>query len=74
MTEPSDVVAAALTLPRSERAELAHKLILSLDETPDDPKVVKAEWDAELLRRLHAVESGEMATIPMEEVFRQLKQ
>jgi putative addiction module component (TIGR02574 family) len=70
MTEPRDVVAAALALPRDERADLAHKLLVSLDEPFDDPEVVEAEWNAEILRRLRDIESGATEGIPMEEVFK----
>ena len=69
MTEHPDVVAAALTLPRDERADLAHQLLVSLDEPFDDSEVVEAEWHAELLRRLRSIESGATVTIPADEVF-----
>lgn len=74
MTDHSDVVAAALTLPRAERAELAHKLLVSLDDEPfDDPEVVEAEWNAEILRRVEDIESGKTVGIPYEEVRRQFE-
>lgn len=75
MTEHSEVVAAALTLPRDERAKLAHKLLLSLEDEPfDDPEVVRAEWNAEILRRIRDIESGVTVGIPMEEVFKKYEQ
>lgn len=73
MTSDSDVVAAALTLPKDERANLAYKLILSLDEPLDDPEIVKAEWNAEIRRRVQEIKSGAVVGIPYEEVRRQFQ-
>ena len=73
MTAHSDVVAAALTLPRAERAELAHKLLVSLDEPFDGPEVVETEWNAEILRRLRNIESGATVGIPLDEVRKQFE-
>ena len=36
----------ALDLPREEQAELAHELIVSLDDVVD--RKVEASWDAEI--------------------------
>lgn len=71
MTAHSDVVAAALTLSRAERADLAHQLLVSLDEPFDDPEVVEAEWNAEIARRLRDIESGATKGIPFDEVRKQ---
>lgn len=68
MTSPGDLFEAALTLPESERAELAHRLIVSLDEPSDDPAVV-----AEVGRRLGGVEAGTTTGIPWDEVREQLR-
>jgi putative addiction module component (TIGR02574 family) len=73
MTAHSDVVAAALTLPRAERAELAHKLLLSLDEPFDDPEVVETEWNTEVLRRLRNIEFGATVGIPLDAVREQFE-
>lgn len=48
---------AAFSLPRKERAALVHALIQSLDETMDEG--VEAAWDAEINRRLDAIEAGQ---------------
>ncbi|USQ81698.1 addiction module protein [Ornithinimicrobium faecis] len=64
MTSTSDVFESALTLPESERADLAHQLIASLEEPADDPAVVAEEWNAEIRRRLASVESGTTVGIP----------
>jgi putative addiction module component (TIGR02574 family) len=57
--------AAALALPREERAQLARRLIESLD---DDPQVEEA-WAIEIQRRLDAIDRGEVEMIPAEQVL-----
>jgi putative addiction module component (TIGR02574 family) len=59
------VQAAALELSDEDRAELAQRLLASLDR---DPEVVAA-WDHEIKRRIAEVEAGLVVTIPAEEVF-----
>ena len=60
----------ALELSSRERAALAHRLIVSLDESPDDdPTEVELAWEAEIQQRLEAYRRGEMETIPSSEVF-----
>ncbi len=63
----ADLRATALRLPESERAELAHDLVASLDGAADADAL--DQWDAELLRRLADVESG-TATLLSREEFR----
>ena len=61
----------ALNLSESERAELAHNLVASLDG-PVDPDVEKA-WDAEILRRLAEIDSGTANLIDREEFRRRMR-
>lgn len=61
----------ALDLPESERAELAHNLVASLDGPPE-PDVEKA-WDTEILRRLAEIDSGTANLIDREEFSRRLR-
>ena len=61
----------ALNLPESERAELAHNLVASLDG-PLEPDVEKA-WDAEILRRLAEIKSGTANLIDREEFGRRMR-
>lgn len=63
-----DLEAAALSLPRGERARLAERLIASLDE---DAEIEKA-WREEIQRRVAELRAGEAKTIPAEEVFEEL--
>jgi putative addiction module component (TIGR02574 family) len=72
MTQKSQVVLAeALKLPSNERAEVAERLIASLDEAPDTG--VEQAWQEEVQRRLGQIERGEVNTIPWEEVQRRLR-
>jgi len=60
-----------LRLSESERAELAHDLMLSLDE-PAEPDAADA-WDKEILRRLGQVEAGTATLIDREEFRRRMR-
>jgi putative addiction module component (TIGR02574 family) len=66
-----DVLAAALSLDRKERAELAHRLIVSLD--PEGEELPEAEceaaWVQESERRLQDLREGSAKEIPASEVF-----
>jgi len=60
----------ALELPSQARAAPAHRLIVSLDEGPDDdPTEVELAWEAEIQARLEAYRRGEVATISSTDVF-----
>jgi len=61
----------ALNLPESERAELAHDLMASLDG-PAEPDAENA-WDVEILRRLAEIDSGTAELIDREEFRRRLR-
>ena len=61
----------ALNLPESERAELAHNLVASLDG-PSDPSVEQA-WDAEIARRIAEIDSGTANLIDREEFDRRMR-
>jgi len=61
----------ALNLPESERAELAHSLVISL-EGPADADAESA-WDVEILRRLAEIDSGTARLIDREEFRRRMR-
>ena len=65
-----DLLKDALRLPPEARAALAGSLIESLDEKVDDN--IEAAWDAEIARRIQAVDAGKVAVIPWSEVRRRL--
>jgi putative addiction module component (TIGR02574 family) len=62
----------ALNLPHAERAELACDLVQSLDGAAD-PDAAKA-WDAEILRRLDEVTSGNAQIIDRAEFARRMRE
>jgi putative addiction module component (TIGR02574 family) len=62
--------AKALELPSTDRAALAHRLIVSLDDdSDDDPTEVELAWEKEIQARLDAYRRGEVDAIPSQEVF-----
>ena len=64
-----DIEAAALQLAPSERAHLAERLLVSLDE--DDE--ILAAWVEEAERRRDAFDRGEMGAIDFDESIARLK-
>ena len=56
----------ALELPASERVVFAEQLLLSLDQPNPE---IDALWALEAEFRLAAYRSGELASVPMAEVF-----
>jgi putative addiction module component (TIGR02574 family) len=65
-----ELAKATLQLDLDDRAELAARLLLSLDDP--EPSEINRLWDEEALRRLEAYRRGETAAIPAEEVFRRV--
>lgn len=61
----------ALRLPGTERAELAARLIQSLDAEADAD--VDAAWAAEIERRCAALDSGEAVTSDWNDVRRRIE-
>ncbi|MDL1891296.1 addiction module component, family protein [Sphingobacteriales bacterium CHB3] len=61
---------AAFDLPEGDRATLAGLLIESLEPAPD-PDIAEA-WEREAGRRWAEIESGQLRTIPWEEVRKKL--
>ena len=61
------ITANALSFPESDRAELANRLVESLD--PVDNPDLKKLWTDEAKRRRDEVRNGEVETIPAEDVF-----
>ena len=59
---------AALELPPDERAELAQKLLLSLDD-PSEEELAET-WLSEAKRRAGELDRGEVQSIAAEEVRR----
>lgn len=64
-----DIEAAALQLATSDRAKLAERLLISLEE--DDE--ILASWVAEAERRADAFDRGEMEAIDFDEAIAQAR-
>ena len=63
------LAAEAMRLSATERADLADKLWMSVDT----PEAVAAAWDAEIERRVAQIDSGEVETVPFEQVMAELR-
>jgi putative addiction module component (TIGR02574 family) len=59
----------ALSLPTRERAELAHKLLESLEPEAGSPEI-EAAWKQEALDRCNAYDSGEISERNAADVLR----
>ena len=68
--EAAERLKKALSLPVSERADLAGSLIESLDDTQDES--VAAAWDEEVARRMADIDSGGVKPVSLEEARRRL--
>jgi putative addiction module component (TIGR02574 family) len=63
----TQVLKEALSLPPAERAEIADRLLSSLD--PPSQEQIDALWGKEAEERLDAFSRGEIKAIPAKEVF-----
>ena len=66
----AEVLEAALALPEEQRAEVAEKLLASLDGEFDAD--AESEWTAEIERRLARIESGQAKSVSMDESLARL--
>jgi putative addiction module component (TIGR02574 family) len=66
-----EVANRALDLPSEERAELAHELIVSLDNVMD--KEVETAWDAEIERRVKEIKSGKARGRLAEDILAEIR-
>lgn len=68
---PSEVLADALRLEPDARADVAAELLASLDG-PVDPDAGTV-WDAEIERRIEAIEAGTIRLEPWSDVKRRIE-
>jgi putative addiction module component (TIGR02574 family) len=71
MGDPREIESEALQLPPKERARLAQRLLASLDPASD--RDAERVWLQEAERRLDELESGKIAGIPAEQVFKRAR-
>ncbi len=72
MSSDRAILQTVLDLPDKERAELALRLVESLDGAPADD--VEAAWAAEVKDRVDALRRGEARTRPAADVFREARE
>lgn len=70
-TDFKEIENSALKLDEKQRAELAKRLLESLEDQIDED--VEQAWAEELKRRKEQVESGEATTIPAEKVLKEAR-
>ncbi len=73
MTTPSQILDAAMALDTGQRAEVAHKLLLSLEPADFDEDVDQA-WAAELRGRLQAIREGRVRLRDWDEALAGIRQ
>jgi putative addiction module component (TIGR02574 family) len=66
-----EIEAEALSLPSEERASLAHRLPLSLEDISDAE--LEQVWAEESARRAAAVDSGRATAIPADDVAKKAR-
>ena len=62
---PETIEHTVLYLPMQQRAELEHKLLLSLEDQDEDE--IAEAWRVEALRRSAEIDNGSVKTISAEE-------
>ncbi len=60
----------ALQLPEDQKVTLAHRMLVSAEPAPDPS--VDALWEAEILRRIEKLDSGQTTRYGAGEVFKEL--
>ena len=68
-----DILAAALALPVSERARLAHELIVSLDADADADAHAEIIALNEALRRSDEIDRGVVRPVPLNDAVERLR-
>ena len=69
--ELKDIAAEALELPLNARAELASRLLESLDDLSEEEN--EQLWAQEAERRYAEYKAGRIEAVPAEEVFERLR-
>ena len=73
MTTPSQVLDAALRLNPDQRADIAHKLLLSL-EPADFDEDADETWAGEIRQRLQAIREGRITLRDWDEALASVRQ
>ena len=70
-TKANEVIQKALRLSVEERAQVARKIISSLE--PQEEAEVEVAWQKEISRRIAEIKSGSVKLVPLETVLRRAK-
>lgn len=73
MLSEAEVVKEALSLPAPQRAQIAGRLLESLDDEPFDPDAERL-WAAEIEARAAAYDRGEVTAIDGDKVMEDARQ
>jgi putative addiction module component (TIGR02574 family) len=71
MTQPREILEAALKLDPTERAAIASEILDSLEHSAYGQ--LSPAWEEEIQRRLRDVEAGRAELIPAERVFAEVE-
>jgi len=72
MQNAEEILKVALNLPLEQRAELAHRLLRTLEDDPVDPDWVEA-LSEELARRADKLHRGETQLVPWPEALARIQ-
>lgn len=72
-TTTEKICIEALSLPRQARAEIAHRLLVSLEDEDFDEGEVSEAWRKEIERRRQDFRDGNARTVSAEEALRQAR-
>ena len=70
-TRSQQFLDTVLSLPESDRAEIAASLIHSLDPVRDSD--VDAAWAEEIKRRIESIDRGEVKLVPWDDVMQEMR-
>ena len=73
MTKLEELKSEVLRLPLEDRTELAHTLVLSLEEQAEPDPEVERLWIVEAERRYQDYVEGRAEAIPGEEALRRIR-
>ncbi len=70
----ADLIARSLSLSEADRADLAHRLLMSLEPAvSESPQEVKTAWAAEIGRRVDQLDGGEVKMISWPEAEKRIR-
>lgn len=70
-TDSQQLLETAMSLPESDRAEIAASLIHSLDHERDSD--VDSAWAEEIKRRVESIDRGEVKLVPWDDVMEEMR-